>query len=109
MPPGHAPAAEAGTELLQISPAQDLAAVEAAIATVDAFYGAHHTRIYIGSLLLAWAAFLLVTFAAQLRALLRAGDRTVPADLGFAGAIVFAVGLWLIAAATALFVWHVGS
>jgi len=32
MPPGHAPAAEAGTELLQISPAQDLAAVEAAIA-----------------------------------------------------------------------------
>ena len=32
MPPGHAPAAEAGTELLQISPAEQLAAVETAIA-----------------------------------------------------------------------------
>ena len=32
MPPGHAPAADAGTELLQISPAEDLAVVEAAIA-----------------------------------------------------------------------------
>jgi len=32
MPPGHAPAAEAGTELLQISPAGQLAEVEAAIA-----------------------------------------------------------------------------
>jgi hypothetical protein len=32
MPPGHAPAAEAGTEVLQISPADKLAEVEAAIA-----------------------------------------------------------------------------
>ena len=32
MPPGHAPAAEAGTELLQISPADQLAEVDAAIA-----------------------------------------------------------------------------
>jgi hypothetical protein len=32
MPPGHAPAAEAGTELPQISPADKLAEVEAAIA-----------------------------------------------------------------------------
>jgi hypothetical protein len=32
MPPGHAPAAEAGTELLQLSPADKLAEVEAAIA-----------------------------------------------------------------------------
>ena len=31
MPPGHSPAAEAGTELLQISPADQLALVEAAI------------------------------------------------------------------------------
>jgi len=31
-PPGHAPAAEAGTELLQISPADKLAEVDAAIA-----------------------------------------------------------------------------
>ena len=32
MPPGHAPAAEAGTELLQVSPADKLAEVDAAIA-----------------------------------------------------------------------------
>jgi mannose-6-phosphate isomerase-like protein (cupin superfamily) len=32
MPPGHAPAAEAGTELLQISPADKFAELEAAIA-----------------------------------------------------------------------------
>ena len=32
MPPGHVPAADAGTELLQISPAEELAVVEAAIA-----------------------------------------------------------------------------
>jgi hypothetical protein len=32
IPPGHAPEAEAGTELVQISPADQLAAVEAAIA-----------------------------------------------------------------------------
>ena len=32
MPPGHAPAADAGTELLQFSPAEDLAVVEDAIA-----------------------------------------------------------------------------
>jgi hypothetical protein len=32
MPPGHAPAADAGTELLQISPADKLAEVDAAIA-----------------------------------------------------------------------------
>ena len=32
MPPGHAPAAEAGTELLQISPADKLAEVDDAIA-----------------------------------------------------------------------------
>lgn len=32
MPPGHAPAAEAGTELLQISPAEQFAHVNAAIA-----------------------------------------------------------------------------
>jgi hypothetical protein len=31
MPPGHAPEAEAGTELIQISPADELATVEAAI------------------------------------------------------------------------------
>ena len=31
MPPGHAPAAEAGTELIQISPAVELAEVEAAL------------------------------------------------------------------------------
>jgi mannose-6-phosphate isomerase-like protein (cupin superfamily) len=31
MPPGHAPEAEAGTELLQFSPADQLAEVEAAI------------------------------------------------------------------------------
>ena len=31
MPPGHAPAAEAGTELIQFSPADQLAAVEQAI------------------------------------------------------------------------------
>jgi hypothetical protein len=31
LPPGHAPEAEAGTELLQISPAEQLAEVEAAI------------------------------------------------------------------------------
>jgi hypothetical protein len=31
MPPGHAPEAEAGTELLQISPAKELAEVEAAL------------------------------------------------------------------------------
>jgi hypothetical protein len=31
MPPGHAPEAEAGTELIQISPAAELAEVEAAI------------------------------------------------------------------------------
>jgi hypothetical protein len=31
MPPGHAPEAEAGTELLQISPAKQLAEVEAAL------------------------------------------------------------------------------
>jgi mannose-6-phosphate isomerase-like protein (cupin superfamily) len=31
MPPGHAPEAEAGTELIQISPAEDLAVVEAAL------------------------------------------------------------------------------
>ncbi len=30
-PPGHAPEAEAGTELLQISPAEELAEVEAAL------------------------------------------------------------------------------
>jgi hypothetical protein len=32
LPPGHAPEAEAGTELVQISPADQLAVVEAAIA-----------------------------------------------------------------------------
>ena len=32
MPPGHAPAAEAGTERLQVSPADKLAEVDAAIA-----------------------------------------------------------------------------
>ncbi len=32
MPPGHAPEAEAGTELVQFSPAEELAVVEAAIA-----------------------------------------------------------------------------
>lgn len=32
MPPGHAPEAEAGTELVQISPAAELAEVETAIA-----------------------------------------------------------------------------
>jgi hypothetical protein len=31
MPPGHAPEAEAGTELLQISPAKELAEVETAL------------------------------------------------------------------------------
>jgi len=31
MPPGHAPAAEAGTELIQFSPTDQLAAVEQAI------------------------------------------------------------------------------
>jgi hypothetical protein len=31
MPPGHAPEAEAGTELIQISPAEELAKVEAAM------------------------------------------------------------------------------
>jgi ribosomal protein L16 Arg81 hydroxylase len=31
MPPGHAPEAEAGTELIQISPAAELAEVEAAL------------------------------------------------------------------------------
>jgi ethanolamine utilization protein EutQ (cupin superfamily) len=31
MPPGHAPEAEAGTELIQISPARELAIVEAAM------------------------------------------------------------------------------
>jgi quercetin dioxygenase-like cupin family protein len=31
MPPGHAPAAEAGTELIQFSPADQLAEVEQAI------------------------------------------------------------------------------
>jgi hypothetical protein len=31
MSPGHAPAAEAGTELVQISPAAELAETEAAI------------------------------------------------------------------------------
>jgi hypothetical protein len=31
MPPGHAPEAEAGTELIQFSPADQLAAVEAAM------------------------------------------------------------------------------
>src|SRR6478609_6980679 len=31
MPPGHAPEAEAGTELIQISPAKELADVEAAL------------------------------------------------------------------------------
>jgi mannose-6-phosphate isomerase-like protein (cupin superfamily) len=33
MTPGHAPEAEAGTELIQFSPADELAATEAAIAT----------------------------------------------------------------------------
>jgi hypothetical protein len=32
MPPGHAPEAEAGTEFIQFSPAEQLAATEAAIA-----------------------------------------------------------------------------
>jgi hypothetical protein len=34
MPPGHAPAAEAGTEFLQISPADQLAEIEVAITQV---------------------------------------------------------------------------
>jgi hypothetical protein len=34
MPPGHAPAAEAGTEFVQISAADQLAKVEAAIPQV---------------------------------------------------------------------------
>ena len=32
MPPGHAPAADEGTELIQFSPTEQLAAVEAAVA-----------------------------------------------------------------------------
>jgi hypothetical protein len=31
MPPGHAPKAEAGTEFIQFSPANELAALEAAL------------------------------------------------------------------------------
>lgn len=31
MPPGHAPEAEAGTEILQFSPAEEMAAIEAAL------------------------------------------------------------------------------
>jgi len=69
----------------------------ATIATVNAFYQAHHTRIYIGSLLLGWAAFFLVIFAARLRGHLGADGRSVAADLGFAGAAVSAVGLTLTA------------
>lgn len=69
------------------------------VGTVVAFYRAHDGRIYVGSILIALAAFAFIAFAALLRGYLRGpnsmGD--TPTALAFGGATVFTVGLTLTA------------
>ncbi len=68
------------------------------IARVTAFYRANDGRIYVGSVLIGLAAFAFLGFAALLRDRLPAGDRPDPARvLASSGAVVFAVGLTLLA------------
>ena len=67
---------------------------------VTAFYRTHDTHIYVGSVLLALAAFLFVAFAGVLRERLLgpAGhDGHGASTFAFGGAVLFAVGLTLTA------------
>jgi hypothetical protein len=65
------------------------------MANFSAFYRAHDSRIYVGSILLGLAAFFFVAFAATLRTRLQEGDEgaDAAAAFGFAGATILAVGL----------------
>lgn len=64
-------------------------------AKVVAFYRAHDTATFVGSVLLIHAAFAFLAFATVLRTRLQRPERegTAAATFGYAGAIVFAVGL----------------
>jgi len=74
-------------------------AARADVAAIVAFYRGHDTHIYVGSVLLALAAFFFVAFAAQVRTCLRQADgrADTAGAFAFAGATLFAVGLTLTA------------
>ena len=66
---------------------------------VTAFYRTHDTHIYVGSVLLALAAFVFMAFAEVLRERLRpnGNDGHDASTFGFGGAVLFAIGLTLTA------------
>ena len=72
-------------------------APDASAADVATFYRDHDSRQIAGAVLASYAAFFYLAFAVVLRGLVRRGKGETASAFGFAGAIVFVVGVAIVA------------
>jgi hypothetical protein len=72
-------------------------AADASATDVVTFYRDHDSRQIVGAVLALYATFFYLAFAVVLRGVLRRGEGETASAFGFAGAIVFAVGVTIVA------------